>query len=85
MEVLGRDPVREAYRVAADVGGQRVVGLIPETVMACGVPLTGGRGHGLAYDWIARHTRQIEETLTTLATGAGQIRPPFDTVVLAEE
>ncbi len=85
MEVLGRDTVREAYRVAIDLDGDRVVGLIPEVVMASRLPLTGGHGHAQAYDWISRHTSQIEDTLKTPATGAGTIRPPFDTVVLAEE
>jgi len=85
VEVLGRDPVAEAYRVAAVVDGRRVVGLLPERLISAGLPLTGGHGHQTAYEWIARHTGKIEETLKTLATGRGRVKAPFDAVVLVEE
>jgi hypothetical protein len=84
MEVLGRDAANEAYRIAIDHGGRRVVGLLPEAVMARG-PLVGGHGHATAYDWIARHRREIETTLKTLADGTGRPKAPFDAMVLAEE
>jgi hypothetical protein len=84
MEVLGRDAAKGAYRVAIEYGGRRVVGLLPEAVMACGA-LTGGQGHATAYDWIARHEREIETTLKTMANGTGRPRAPFDSMVLAEE
>ncbi len=83
--MLGRDPASEMYRVAIKVDGRRVVGLVPERLMSTGLPLTGGRGHGIAYEWLSRHGKQIEDTLKTLATGDGRVKAPFDTVVLAEE
>lgn len=83
--MLGRDPGREAYRVATVVDGARVVGLVPERLMSANLPLVGGHGHGLAYEWLARNNVAIEATLKTLATGNGRIRSPFDAVVLAEE
>ncbi len=85
MDVLGRDNAREAYRIAADTAEGRVIGLLPEAVIASGIPLTGGRGHQTAYDWIARHAREIETTLGALRTGHGRIRPPFDRMVLEGE
>lgn len=83
MDVLGRDRATEAYRVCVDIDGKRIVGLVPERLMAGGLPLTGG--HGAAYRWLARHAGEIEETLKRLATGHGAGKPPFDAVVLAEE
>ena len=83
MEVLGRDAAREAYRVATGEAG-RLVGLVPDGLIAEGVRLTGGHGHRTAYDWLAAHAREIEDTLRTRADG-GQPRAPFDRIVLEEE
>ena len=83
MEVLGRDAARGAYRVATD-GDGRLVGFVPDALIAEGVRLTGGHGHQTAYDWLARHARKIEDTLRTRAAG-GRPRPPFDRIVLEEE
>ncbi|SLN54420.1 hypothetical protein [Roseisalinus antarcticus] len=83
MEVLGRDSAREAYRVATSPP-DRLVGLIPEAVIAEGMSLTGGRGHQTAYDWIARHARDIEKTLKALRNGQ-RAAPPFDRMELVEE
>ena len=83
MEVLGRDAMREAYRVAVD-GGERLVALVPDALIAEGVRLTGGHGHRTAYDWLAAHAREIEDTLRTRAAG-GRPKPPFDRIVLEEE
>jgi hypothetical protein len=84
MEVLGRDAAKGAYRVAIEHGGRRVIGLLPEAVIARRT-LTGGHGHATAYDWIARHEREIETTLKTMADGTGRPKAPFDAMVLAEE
>jgi hypothetical protein len=84
MEVLGRDSAREAIRVAVSRSGGRIVGLVPEALIASGVPLTGGHGHRTAYDWLAAHAREIEDTLRTRAAG-GCPRAPFDRIVLEEE
>ncbi len=85
MQVLGRDSVREAYRVAVGGPGDRIVGLIPEDVIDAGRPLTGGRGHQTAYDWLSRHAPEIEQTLRALRDGRGRIRAPFDRVTLEGE
>ncbi len=85
MEVLGRDSTREAYRVAIDGPKGRLVGLVPEALIAEGARLTGGHGHRTAYDWLAAHAREIEKTLGILADPQGKPKAPFDRVVLEEE
>ncbi len=85
MDVLGRDSRLEAYRVATGGPDARIVGLIPDAVISEHVPLTGGRGRQTAYDWIARHSAEIELTLRSLASGHGKILAPFDQVVLQED
>jgi hypothetical protein len=85
MDVLGRDSRREAYRVAIGDPEARIEGFVPETVMAGTAPFTGGRGHQAAYDWIARHSAEIELTLRAMASGRGKIRAPFDRLVLKED
>lgn len=85
MDVLGRDSTREAYRVAVDGPEGRIVGLVPDSAISQTMPLTGGHGHMTAYDWLARHSDQIELTLRTRQTGRGKIRPPFDRLVLEGE
>jgi hypothetical protein len=84
MEVLGRDSAREAIRVAVNGPGGRIVALVPEALITDAARLTGGHGHRTAYDWLARHAREIEDTLRTRAAG-GRPRAPFDRVVLEEE
>lgn len=84
MDVLGRDAAREGYRVALGGPGARLVGLVPDALIADGVRLTGGRGHQTAYDWLAAHAREIEDTLRTRATGRHP-KPPYDRIVLEEE
>lgn len=83
--MLGRDSAREAYRVAIGGPGDRIVGLVPDGLIAEDARLTGGRGHQTAYDWLAAHAREIEQTLRTLAEGSGAPKAPFDRVVLQEE
>jgi hypothetical protein len=84
MDVLGRDSAREATRVAIGGPGRRLVGLVPDALIVEGVRLTGGHGHRTAYDWIAAHVREIEDTLRTRAAG-GRPKAPFDRIVLEEE
>ena len=83
--MLGHDTIHQAYRVA--IGGgpvPRIVGRGPDHVIATGVTLTGGHGHATAYDWLDRHSRQIEQTLRTLA-GGGRVKPPYDLIELEKE
>jgi hypothetical protein len=84
MEVLGRDSAREAIRVAVSDPGRRIVALVPEALIAEGARLTGGHGHRTAYDWLAAHAREIEDTLRTRAAG-GCPRAPYDRIVLQED
>ncbi len=87
MEVLGRDARVEAYRVAVEASagtGGRLLGLVPDALIAEGTSLSGGHGHRTAYEWLARHAREIEVTLRIRAAG-GMPRAPFDRVVLKEE
>ena len=79
MKVLGRDSAAEAYRVDHD----GIVGLLPEHLIA-DRPLTGGHGHATAYDWIARHAREIETTLLALRDGRA-VKAPFDRMSLVQE
>jgi hypothetical protein len=60
------------------------VGLVPEALIAEDARLTGGHGHRTAYDWLAAHAREIEDTLRTRAAG-GRPKAPFDRIVLEEE
>ena len=86
MEVLGRDSMREAYRVATGgPDGPRLVGLIPDGAIAEGLALTGGRGHQTAYEWLARHAGEIETALTALGKGKRPRRAPFDRIELVED
>jgi hypothetical protein len=84
MEVLGRDSAREAIRVAVSDPGRRIVALVPEALISEGARLTGGHGHRTAYDWLAAHAREIEDTLRTRAAG-GCPRAPYDRIVLQED
>lgn len=77
MEVLGRDAARECYRVK--VGD--TVARLPDAVISTRMRLTGGHGHQTAYDWIARHARDIEAAVSTLSCGNAPT-PPFDTMEL---
>jgi len=81
IEVLGRDAAHEGYRVAAGGGP---IGLVPDALIAEGLRLTGGHGHRTAYEWLATHAREIEDTLRTRAEG-GRKKAPFDRIVLEEE
>ncbi len=84
MDVLGRDALREGYRIAIDAPDRRLVALVPDALIAAGAGLTGGHGHRTAYDWLAAHAREIEDTLRTRAAG-GRPTAPFDRIVLEEE
>ena len=84
MDVLGRDSAQGCYRVAIEAPEGRIVGRIPEHIMAAG-PLTGGHGHRTAYDWIAAHRGEIEKTLRALKAGQAAHRPPYDCLTLEKE
>ncbi|MDJ1007517.1 MAG: hypothetical protein QNJ13_06785 [Paracoccaceae bacterium] len=77
MEVLGRDSAAECTRVAV----KGVVARLPDAVISSEMALTGGRGHQTAYEWIARHGREIETAIDRLRRGM-RPKPPFDVMEL---
>ncbi len=84
MEVLGRDSMHEAYRVAIRGPKGQIVGLVPDAVIASGMALTGGRGHQTAYEWLSRHQSMIENALGALSDGKTPSKP-FNTMELLTE
>ena len=76
VEVQGRDPVREAYRVETDAGRA----FVPEFLMASLRP--GARPtHQQAYEWIAAHRKPLAAAIEALANGQTP-RHPYDTLSL---
>ncbi|SLN44630.1 hypothetical protein TRL7639_02380 [Falsiruegeria litorea R37] len=85
MEVRGRDPGTECYRVTHDVDGRTVTALVPER-LAADLRLFGSRpSHQMAYVWMAENKDKIEAAIAKLARGKGAPRPPFDQITLIEE
>ena len=84
MDVKGRDPESECYRVTHDVDGRTVSALVPER-FAADMRLTGARpSHQDAYVWMAGNTSKIETAITQLTHGE-KPRAPFDQIVLLKE
>lgn len=84
MDVKGRDPATECYRVVHTVDGAEVVALVPER-FASSLHLTGSRpSHQDAYVWIAEHREKIETAIAQLAKGK-KPRAPFDQITLVKE
>lgn len=84
MEVKGRDPETECYRVTHDVDGRTVTALVPER-FAADLRLTGARpSHQDAYVWMAEHKTKIETAIGQLARGK-RPRAPFDQIALLKE
>lgn len=80
MEVLGRDPGREAYRVAITAAPGRVTtAWVPEALMA-----PTRLSHEAAYEWIAGRKKQIEQAVLAMSNGT-RVKAPFDTIELAED
>ncbi len=83
VEVMGRDTVREAYRVEVSDGTRRVRGYVPETLILEGLR-QGGPRHQDAYEWIARNRREIETALLKMQDGV-HVRGPMNRLSLAED
>jgi hypothetical protein len=81
MEVIGKTADASAYRVAIDIGGDRVVALVPDALLSAEHGQDAKVSHGAAYDWIATQARDLERAIETLAKG-GTPRPPFDQITL---
>ena len=84
MDIKGRDPETECYRVTHDVDGKTVTALVPER-FAANLRLTGARpSHQDAYVWLAEHKTKIETAIDQLARGK-RPRKPFDQIALLKE
>ena len=85
MEIRGRDPATECYRVEMDVDGDTVMALVPER-LAADMRIIGARpSHQTAYVWIAAHKEKIEAAIAQLARGGRRPRAPFDQITLIED
>jgi len=85
MEITGRDPASECYRVEVDIDGGCVHALVPER-LASDLRLVGARpSHQDAYVWMAGHKDKIEAAIAKLARGQGRPRAPYDQITLIEE
>ena len=85
MQIKGRDPATECYRVELEVDGACIRALVPER-LAADLRLTGARpSHQDTYVWMAEHKDKIESAIAKLARGLGRPRAPFDQITLIEE
>ncbi len=84
MNVLGRDPATECYRVTHEVDGQRVTALVPER-LAADLKMGARPSHQTAYVWMAGHEDKIEKAIAHLARCKGRPRAPFDQITLVKE
>ena len=85
MDVRGRDPVTECYRVVVNVDGREVMGLVPERHAADFRQPAARPSHQDAYVWLAANRQKIETAIANLARGTGRVKPPFDEITLIEE
>lgn len=85
MEIRGRDPETECYRVELQVDGRTVKALVPER-LAADTRLIGSRpSHQDAYVWMAEYKAKIEAAITLLARGTKRPKAPYDQIILIEE
>ncbi len=85
MEIRGRDPATECYRVDVQIDSRTVTALVPER-LAADMRLIGARpSHQTAYVWMAEHKDKIEAAIATLARGTGRPKAPYDQITLIEE
>jgi molybdenum cofactor biosynthesis enzyme MoaA len=85
MEIRGRDPATECYRVDLTVDGRTVTALVPER-LAADLRLIGARpSHQEAYVWMAEYKDRIEAAITQLARGGTRPKAPFDQIILSED
>lgn len=83
VEVQGRDPAREAYRLCIRVQDATVRAWLPECLIPSLRP--GSRpSHQEAYEWIAAHRRALRRAIEELAQG-GTPRRPYDILTLIED
>ncbi len=85
MEIKGRDPATECYRVVMQIDGRAVTALVPER-LAADTRIVGARPtHQDAYVWIAGHKDKIETAIAALARGGRRPKAPYDQITLIED
>lgn len=85
MEIKGRDPATESYRIVVEVDGRSITALVPER-LAADFRVIGSRpSHQTAYVWIAAHKDKVADAIAKLARGSTRIKSPFDQITLVEE
>ena len=84
MEVHGRDPATECYRVTHEVDGRVVIALVPER-LAGDVRIAARPSHQMAYVWMADNKAKIEKAITRMARGQSRPRAPYDQITLVGE
>ena len=84
MEVHGRDPATECYRVTHEVDGRIVTALVHER-LAGDVRIAARPSHQMAYVWLAGNKTKIEKAITQLAKGTSRPRAPYDQITLVKE
>ena len=85
MEIKGRDPATESYRVVTTVDGAPVTALVPERLAAGRITLGSRPSHQTAYVWIAANRDKIEDAIAKRAKGSRRVRAPFDQITLVKE
>ncbi len=85
MEILGRDPATESYRVSISIDDRKVDALVPERLSAGNRLIAARPTHQTAYVWIAANEDKIEAAIAKLARGQGRPKAPFDQITLIEE
>ncbi|MEM9549996.1 MAG: hypothetical protein AAGA05_02405 [Pseudomonadota bacterium] len=84
MDIRGRDPETESYRVDVDLDGRTVSALVPERLAADRLLIGARPSHQTAYVWIAENQDRIAAAIAKLDSG-GRPRAPFDQIVLVGE
>ena len=85
MEIRGRDPATESYRIELIVDGKTVTALLPERLAASLRDIGARPSHQSAYEWIAHHKTRVEAAIARLARGGPPPAAPFDQITLVEE
>ena len=81
MNVLGKTPGAEAYRVSVEIGGDEVVAHIPDALLSAEYGQDAKVSHDAAYEWIATQRHDVEAAIRTLQ-GGGTPPAPFDQITL---
>ena len=84
MEILGKDTLAEAYRVAVEIGGAMHEALVTDALLSSEYGRDTKVSHTEAYEWIAAHQHDLTDAIRALLAG-NTPRAPFQALALAEE